>query len=299
MAIPTNILFISLLIIPMFVCIGIIYFIKSFSDKRRIYPFDVAKTARTPGYSLISQIIDSTWNVAFYIMFIFFSCMLPFAIAGFSFYADAQIASLSTTIFISICIFIYFGIKFLKEFLKLNQLKVGLEAEWAVGNKLNELQQLGYKVFHDVQADDFNIDHLVVGSNGVFAIETKGRRKPLVKSKGQNKPRNKQFNVVVKGTLLEFPTWKDTKSVEQAIRQGKWVSNWLTKSTGQEIQAAAVLIIPGWYIERKEKPIIPVLPHNNLANTFPKLLGSSLDSKTIDRICYQIAQRVQRGSNSL
>ncbi len=36
-----------------------------------------------------------------------------------------------------------------------------------------------------MQADNFNIDHLVVGANGVFAIETKGRRKPLVKGKNK------------------------------------------------------------------------------------------------------------------
>jgi len=297
MEIQTGILFISLLLVPMLICIGIMYFIKSFNENRRTFPFDIATTARTPGHSLISQIIDSTWNVAFNVMFIFFSFVLPFSIAGFSFYAGTPVASLPTTIFISICIFIFFVIKFLKEFTKLKQLRIGLEAEWAVGIKLNELQQLGYKVFHDVQADNFNIDHLVVGANGVFSIETKGRRKPLVK--GKNKTRDKQYNVLVKGTLLKFPTWQDTKSVEQAIRQAKWVSNWLTKSTGQDIHAAPVLIIPGWFIERKEKPVIPVLPHSNLENTFPKLLGSPLDSATIERICYQIGQRVQRGSDLL
>ena len=297
MEIPTGILFTSLLVIPMALCIGMIYLIKSFNEKRRTFPFDIATTARTPGHSLISQIIDSTWNVAFNIMFIFFSFVLPFAIAGFNFYAGIPIASLPTTIFISICIFVLFGIKFVKEFIKLKQLRIGLEAEWAVGIKLNELQQLGYKVFHDVQADNFNIDHLVLGASGILAIETKGRRKPLVK--GKSKTRNKQYNVLVKGELLEFPTWQDSKSVEQAVRQAKWVSNWLTKSTGQEVHAAAVLIIPGWFIEHKEKPIIPVLPLNNLNKTFPTLINKQLNSSTIEKICYQVEQRVKRGSDVL
>jgi hypothetical protein len=297
MEIPAGIFFIVTLIIPMSICIGVMYLIKSFNEKRRVFPFDIATTARTPGHSLISQIIDSTWNIAFNIMFIFFSFVLPFAIAGFSFYAGNPVASLPTTIFISICIFIFFGVKLLKELSKLKQLRIGLEAEWAVGIKLNELQQLGYNVFHDVQADNFNIDHLVVGANGVFAIETKGRSKPLVK--GKNKTREKQFNVLVKGTQLEFPTWQDSKSIEQAIRQSKWVSNWLTKSTGQEVHAAAVLIIPGWFIERKEKPIIPVLPLNNLNKTFPRLSGKQLDNTTIEKICYQVEQRVKRGDDTL
>ena len=28
-------------------------------------------------------------------------------------------------------------------------------------------------VYHDIQADQFNIDHVVVGPSGVFAVETK------------------------------------------------------------------------------------------------------------------------------
>jgi len=62
MEIPTGILFTSILIIPKSICIGIMYLIKSFNEKRRTFPFDIATTARTPGHSLISQIIDSTWK---------------------------------------------------------------------------------------------------------------------------------------------------------------------------------------------------------------------------------------------
>ncbi|MBA2430881.1 MAG: NERD domain-containing protein, partial [Chthoniobacterales bacterium] len=37
------------------------------------------------------------------------------------------------------------------------------------------LRGAGYHVFHDLRRDGFNIDHVVVGPAGVFAIETKFR----------------------------------------------------------------------------------------------------------------------------
>ena len=36
----------------------------------------------------------------------------------------------------------------------------------------------GAYVFHDVPADNFNIDHVVVSGQGIFAVETKGFTKP-------------------------------------------------------------------------------------------------------------------------
>lgn len=36
-------------------------------------------------------------------------------------------------------------------------------------------QLSGYRVFHDLRRDRFNVDHVVVGASGVYAIETKFR----------------------------------------------------------------------------------------------------------------------------
>ena len=60
-------------------------------------------------------------------------------------------------------------------------LKLGYEAEAAAAEELNRLMRHGYWVFHDVPGDKaFNIDHVVVGPNGVFGVETKGARSRAV-----------------------------------------------------------------------------------------------------------------------
>ena len=60
-----------------------------------------------------------------------------------------------------------------KKFGRLNR---GERGELAVAEVLDNLRGLGYGVFHDLRRDGFNIDHIVVGPGGVFAVETKFRR---------------------------------------------------------------------------------------------------------------------------
>lgn len=52
---------------------------------------------------------------------------------------------------------------------------VGARAEREVGRELEKLHKDGFHVFHDwLPEDRGNVDHFVVGPQGVFAIETKG-----------------------------------------------------------------------------------------------------------------------------
>ena len=59
---------------------------------------------------------------------------------------------------------------------------LGLRGERLVGEMLHSMLKDGFEVFHDfpIEPDGKtgNIDHILVGPNGVFAIETKTYRKP-------------------------------------------------------------------------------------------------------------------------
>src|SRR5690606_26650187 len=58
------------------------------------------------------------------------------------------------------------------------QLKLGRDGERAVGQHLERLRESGAKVFHDIPANKFNLDHVVIASAGIFLIETKTYSKP-------------------------------------------------------------------------------------------------------------------------
>ena len=51
----------------------------------------------------------------------------------------------------------------------------GERGELVVAEQLEELRATGFRCFHDIVRDGFNIDHVVVGPPGVFVIETKFR----------------------------------------------------------------------------------------------------------------------------
>lgn len=55
------------------------------------------------------------------------------------------------------------------------RLNRGERGELHVADVLDELRADGYKPIHDIVRDGFNIDHVLVGPGGVFAIETKFR----------------------------------------------------------------------------------------------------------------------------
>ena len=74
----------------------------------------------------------------------------------------------------------------------------------------------GNYVYHDFPADKFNIDHIVVGRSGIFAVETKVRSKPTTNNHRQD------ATVEYNGKMLNFPDGDDFKIIEQvhlAIRQ--------------------------------------------------------------------------------
>ena len=66
-------------------------------------------------------------------------------------------------------------IGFRRLFPKFRNLNRGERGELCVAEILDELRSSGYRAFHDLPGDGYNIDHVVVGPAGVFAIETKFR----------------------------------------------------------------------------------------------------------------------------
>jgi hypothetical protein len=157
---------------------------------------------------------------------------------------------------------------------------LGLDGELAVGQELNLLMLDGYRVFHDFPADNFNIDHIVIGPNGVFAVETKGRAKPV---KGD-------VNIIYDGEGLKFPTHYESEPLEQAKRQAAWLAKWLTSAVGSQVAVKPVLVFPGWFIERK-KPGMLIYNGKNPQVVFRIKGDSTLSADMIQRIAHQIEQK--------
>jgi hypothetical protein len=161
---------------------------------------------------------------------------------------------------------------------------LGLDCERSVGQELNQLMLDGCRVYHDFPADGFNIDHIVIGENGVFAIETKGRAKPD-RGRGQEDVR-----VVYDGDKLHFPTWNEKQPLEQAKRQADWLTGWLTSAVGAQVAVKPALALPGWFVERKKGDF---LIYNGKNPRFITTIRteSPLSPEMVQRVSHQIEQR--------
>src|SRR5438067_4669796 len=60
-------------------------------------------------------------------------------------------------------------------FRKFRNLNRGEHGEVKVAEALEELRFLGYKPFHSLSRDRYDIDHVIVGPAGLFVVETKFR----------------------------------------------------------------------------------------------------------------------------
>ena len=58
---------------------------------------------------------------------------------------------------------------------RMRNLNRGERGELKVAESLEQLRTIGYRPIHDLVGNGFNIDHVLVGPAGVFAIETKFR----------------------------------------------------------------------------------------------------------------------------
>lgn len=165
-------------------------------------------------------------------------------------------------------------------------LYLGLDAELAVGQELNHLMAQGCLVFHDFPAENFNIDHVVVGPGGVVAVETKGRAKP---DKGRG---SVDATVVYDGQILRFPDWHEKAPLDQAKRQAEWLQKWLSSAVGEPTPVKPALALPGWFIERTKPG--NVLLFNGKSPQFlakPQRPKDNLASEMIQRISHQLEQR--------
>jgi len=67
------------------------------------------------------------------------------------------------------------SIVFRRLLLRFRHLNRGEHGELTVAERLEQLRTIGYRPIHDIVGKGFNIDHVLVGPAGVFAIETKFR----------------------------------------------------------------------------------------------------------------------------
>lgn len=115
----------------------------------------------------------------------------------------------------------------------------GRDGERLVAERLEELRNAGFHPLHDIVAGNFNIDHILVGPTGVFAIETKTMHK---RGGVDEKAEFTGTEIVVHGASLP------RNPIAQAQANANWLRDFLRESTGRSFAVTPVVILPGWYV---------------------------------------------------
>jgi len=128
---------------------------------------------------------------------------------------------------------------------RLRALRQAIDGEKAVGQFLERLRENGYKVFHDIVGENFNLDHVIIGPAGVMTIETKTWTKPTPNAQ-----------VEFDGEELTVGSLQpDRNPVIQAKAQASWLRRVLEESTGRKFDVRPVIVFPGWFVQQSgERP---------------------------------------------
>jgi hypothetical protein len=116
---------------------------------------------------------------------------------------------------------------------------LGRDGERVVGQFLDGLRVNGARIFHDVPAQGFNLDHVVISDRGVYVIETKTYSKPHADAKV----------TFADGKLLVAGRAMDRDPIKQVRGEIDWLRRMLEESTSKRFAVRGVVVFPGWWVD--------------------------------------------------
>jgi hypothetical protein len=128
--------------------------------------------------------------------------------------------------------------------------RLNLRGEQVVGQALVEVADSGYRAYHNFPAgENWTLDHVAVGPQGVFLIETIARNR-----RRRGAPGHPAHEVHVHKNTLYFPAGTDSRTILQADRNAQWLANYLEKRIGEPVPVTPMVVLPGWCVVYKAPP---------------------------------------------
>ncbi len=284
-------------IFPVVAFVGVIhltlFLIESRKKKTKRQAQMETRTLRGPGHSLLVRLDDVTADMhAGYAYLI----IIPLAVLAAHLFVTTIVDMPDTWLRIAVSagiIFVY-GVYTVGRLVVLaarrKAYRYAYEGEVAVAKELNRLIDQGYYVYHDFPADQFYIDHIVIGPTGVMTVATRTR------SKASNRNRLVDPVVTYDGRMLHFPKYSDYQIIEKAEQQAAWLSGWIASTLGEDIAARAMVALPGWSVKRTSAEGIPVVNPSQIETLFKHIKPRPLTESQMADIVGQIDRQCRNSS---
>lgn len=270
--------------IPPAIFIGCMFWWYRERNRRTRVP--IAMLPRPAGYSLQSRVTDRMFDFMMHMMLMCFVGVFAVLMPGLR----GDWITLFFILGVGVPLFSVLAWRALR---KAVYGQFGLRGEQCVGVVLDQLAGPDCRVFHDLEVKGsggrtWNIDHVVVTRSRVFAVETKMRRKP----RGRGEEGAENWRVTFDGSALAFPFGRDEDSVKQAVRNAEWLAAQLSSWNGAPVEAAPMLVIPGWWIDRKARGSVWVMNEKELAKGLP-VAATRFSDERFRALCGQIGGKCQ------
>lgn len=147
---------------------------------------------------------------------------------------------------------------------RISNLRLRLAGAMNVAHDLQGLlreQHQGTCIFHDVPAENFTIDHVVVTEHGVFSLLVRTRQP------GPETAANTPRTLGLDGERLIFPDREETRPIREAQRARRWLQERLNRECRCDVPVRAMLAMPGWRLERiRDNESVRVVGDNELVD---------------------------------
>jgi hypothetical protein len=235
---------------------------------------------RRAGESLDEQIDELRFRLIFYIFLPlpFFACaMLDWMHYLYSYFRPMPVLWFVLTAIVAV----YVGAQWSAGLRRLSRLKLGRNGEREVGQALDQLRREDVTVFHDLAGPGFNVDHVVVSPQGVFAVETKNYTK-----KGEGKITFDGTRVSLDGHI------PDDGPVKQVAAIADWIRDDVLEPKMQmAVPVTPVLLFPHWWVnETKGSHRVWVLNPGQLHYSILKL-PVRFSTAEVHSIAFELSRR--------
>ncbi|MCH8500781.1 MAG: NERD domain-containing protein [Aliidiomarina sp.] len=218
-----------------------------------------AKPLKNPGESLEQRRIDVAVDRVFFPLTV---AIMMFFWALYEWYRwlfDIPLSPYLNTV-LALGVIIWATFRIVRAFKEIKLINQGIASEKAVGQFLERLRADGAEVFHDIQGENFNLDHVLIHKSGVFVVETKSL----------NKPRSGKTELIYNGSeVLRSGKPLARNPVIQVSAASGWLRQLIYESTGRRVAVKGIVTFPGWYIHSNHNT-----PKNTVWVLNPKAIPS-------------------------
>lgn len=135
----------------------------------------------------------------------------------------------------------YAAYRLTRTILARHQVKFLCDANIAIGHELQQLSAGSARVFHDVETSAGIVDHVIIGQNGIYAVNVVAARS------------HKRAHARLKGNSIQFSNKRTEQSIVDIAAKTTRLQKEFRQLLGHKIRVRSVIAIPGWDIGEQPK----------------------------------------------